>query len=354
MERAGVCLTSTNAIVAELVKNWASPAGAVAFPLLTWTARGFKERARRAIRIHEFGSPAVLRLEEVPHPAVGPGDVLIRVVAASFNPIDAKIREGSMKQAIGRPLPVVLGWDAAGVVEAVGETATAFRPGDAVYSYPKFSRGGTYAEFVAVDESQVAHKPNTVSFAQAAALPMTAQAAWMAIMTTGRVAAGQRVLIHGGAGGLGSIAVQLAKLQGAHVVATASATDRSLLESLGADEVIDYQAVRFQDVVREADLVLDTLGGQTQEDSWSVLKPGGILVATAQPPSPERARAAGVRAQFIFTPPSGDVLRQIAALVDKGRLRPIIGAEVALADARKAHEPASHVAGKTILHVATP
>jgi NADPH:quinone reductase-like Zn-dependent oxidoreductase len=308
----------------------------------------------KAIRIHEFGTPEVLRLEDVSRPAVGPGDVLIRVVAASFNPIDAKIREGSMKQALGRPLPVILGWDAAGVVEEVGASVAVFRPGDAVYTYPEFKRGGTYAEFVAVDQFQVALKPRTVSFAHAAALPMTAQAAWMAIVTTGAVAAGQRVLIHGGAGGLGSIAVQLAKARSAHVIATASAGDRALVESLGADEVIDYRAVRFQDVVREADVVLDTLGGQTQGDSWSVLKPGGVLVATAQPPSPDRARAAGVRAQFIFTLPRGDVLQQIAAPVDTGRLRPIIGMELALADARKAHEPANRSAGKVVLHVGAP
>ena len=308
----------------------------------------------KAVRLHEFGGPEVLRVEDVPRPDVGPHDVLIRVIAASFNPIDAKVRDGSMKQAIARPLPIVLGWDAAGIVEEVGADVTGFARGDAVFTYPEFRRGGTYAEFVAVDHTQVAKKPQTVSFADAAALPMTAQAAWMAIVTTAAVSQGQRVLIHGGAGGLGTIAVQLAHARGAEVIATASATDLPLVTGLGADQAIDYRTTRFQDVVRDVDVVLDTLGGQTQDDSWAVLKPGGILVATAQPPSAERAQAAGVRAQFIFTPPSGAVLAQIAALVDAGSLRPVIGLELDLARAAVAHTPAGRRAGKTVLHVARP
>jgi len=308
----------------------------------------------KAVRMHEFGGPEVLRVEDVARPDVGPRDVLIRVIAASFNPIDAKVRDGSMKQAIARPLPIVLGWDAAGVVDELGADVTGFARGDAVFTYPEFRRGGTYAEFVAVDHSQVAKKPHTVSFAHAAALPMTAQAAWMAIVTTAAVSHGQRVLIHGGAGGLGSIAVQLAHARGAEVIATASAADLQLVTGLGADHVIDYRTTRFQDVVRDADVVLDTLGGQTQDDSWAVLKPGGILVATAQPPSAEQALAAGVRAQFIFTPPSGAVLAQIAALVDAGTLRPVIGLELDLAHAAAAHAPAGRKAGKTVLHVARP
>lgn len=176
----------------------------------------------------------------------------------------------------------------------------------------------------------------------------------MAIVTTAAVSHGQRVLIHGGAGGLGTIAVQLAHARGAEVIATASGADLPLVTGLGADQAIDYRTTRFQDVVRDVDVVLDTLGGQTQNDSWAVLKPGGILVATAQPPSAERAQAAGVRAQFIFTPPSGAVLAQIAALVDAGALRLVIGLELDLAHAAIAHTPAGRRAGKTVLHVARP
>jgi NADPH:quinone reductase-like Zn-dependent oxidoreductase len=308
----------------------------------------------RAIVLREFGSPQQLHLEEVPRPAVGTRDILIRVVAASFNPVDAKIREGAMAQALGRPLPVVLGWDAAGIVEDVGLEVATFARGDAVYTYAEFHRGGCYAEFVAVDESQVAPKPRTIGFAHAAALPMAAQAAWMALVTTAQVAAGQRVLVHGGAGGVGAIAVQLARWRGAEVIATASAADGPLVASFGASQVIDYRTARFQDLVRDVDVVLDTLGGPTQEASWSVLKPDGLLVATAQPPAPGRAEAAGVRSQFIFTAPSGERLREIAELVDAGVLRPVIGTELALADAWRAHDPGTRRPGKTVVHVSAP
>jgi len=310
----------------------------------------------KAIRIHEFGGPDVLRWEDVATPTPRPSDVLIRVIAASVNPIDCKIRSGPMKDALRRPLPVILGWDAAGIVESVGAAVTKFGPGDAVYTYPEFARGGAYAEFVAVDESQVALKPRTIPFASAAALPMAAQAAWTAIISTGELAAGQMVLIHGAAGSLGSVAVQLAKHRKAKVVATATGEGIDLVHSLGADQVIDYKAERFADLVENADLVVDTIGGATQEESWSVLKPGGLLVATAIPPSPDRAKAAGVRASFIFTMPNGAVLEQLAALVDSGQLRPILAREMALADAAKAHAlvESGQSKGKIVFHVGQP
>ena len=310
----------------------------------------------KAIRLHEFGSPDALRLEEVPLPLVGSSDVLIRVVAASVNPIDCKIRSGAMKGALRRPLPVVVGWDAAGVIEGMGPSVTRFRRGDAVYCYPEFARGGTYAEFVAVEESQVALKPRTVPFASAAALPMTGRAAWTAVIKTGGLTAGQTVLIHGAAGSLGAIAVQLAHDLGARVIATASSESRDLIQSLGADEILDYTKPDYLDGVRDVDLVVDTIGGATQEASWSVLRPGALLVATAMPPPPGRAEAAGVRAAFIFTEPSGATLEQIALLVDAGRLRPMVALEMALAEAARAHTllEARQVKGKIVLHVGAP
>lgn len=218
------------------------------------------------------------------------------------------------------------------------------------------SRGGTYAEYVAVDASQVARKPRTVSFVSAAALPMPGQAAWTALIETGRVERGMRVLIHGGAGALGTTAVQLAKEHGAHVTATASGDGVALVKSLGADEVIDYRTQRFEQIARDMDIVLDTLGGPTQEASWATLRQGGILIATAIPPPPERADAAGVRAVFVFTPPRGAVLAQLAERVDDGRLRIVVGQEFALADAAQAHRlgEAGKARGKMVLHVAAP
>lgn len=310
----------------------------------------------KAIRIHEFGGPEVLRLDDVEMPETGPSDVLIRVVAASVNPIDCKIRSGPMKGALRRPPPVVIGWDAAGIVESVGAAVTRLKAGDAVYTYPEFSRGGTYAEYVTVDESQVSLKPKTISFAAAAALPMAAQAAWTAVISVGELATGQTILIHGAAGALGSIAVQLAHHRGARVIATASGDGIDLVRSLGADEVIDYKTTPFAEVAKMVDLVVDTIGGATQEASWSVLKPGGMLVATAVPPPPDRATAAGVRSSFIFTVPSSTVLDQLAAMVDAGLIRPLIGREMALDEAARAHSMVETglAKGKIVLHVGKP
>ena len=242
------------------------------------------------------------------------------------------------------------------MVSAVGGAATGFKTGDEVFFYAEFARGGSYAEYVAVDASQVALKPRTVPFAAAAALPTPGQAAWTALMDTARVEPGMRVLIHGGAGALGSVAVQLAKAQGLHVIATASGAGVDLVKSLGADEVIDYRQQPFQNVVKGVDVVLDTLGGPTQEASWATLKPGGILVATAVPPSPERAATVGVRAAFVFTPPRGAVLAQLAQRVDAGQLRLLVGQEFALSDAAQAHRlgESGQARGKMILHVGAP
>lgn len=310
----------------------------------------------KAIRIHAYGDTSQMQLEDAPIPECGLGDVLVRVVAAGVNPIDWKLRSGAMAHSLPKTFPFALGSDGAGVVTAVGGTVSGFSAGDEVFFYAEFARGGSYAEYVAVDASQVARKPRTVSFATAAAMPTPAQAAWTALMETAQLAQGMRVLIHGGAGALGSVAVQLAKLQGAYVIATAGTADLALVQSLGADEVIDYRTQRFQDLVSAMDVVLDTWGGATQEASWATLRQGGLLVATAMPPSAERAAAAGVRAAFVFTPPRGAVLAQLAALVDAGRLRVLVGQEFALADAGLAHRrgESGKARGKMVLHVNAP
>lgn len=305
----------------------------------------------KAIRIHEYGDAATLRYEDAPLPVLQPDEVLIRVAATSFNPIDMKIRAGFMKAMIPKSFPLILGWDCAGTVEQIGATVTTLKPGEEVYAMADFGHGGTYADYVAVNESQVAPKPKTLSFVQAAALPMVAQTA-LAALRAGELKSGQTVLIHGDAGGVGSMAIQMAKALGARVITTASGAGLDLVKSLGADEVIDHKSVNFKDVVREVDVVIDVLGGQTQEDSWGVLKKGGFLVATAMAPAKEKAEQHGVRATFLFTQPSRQALEEIAAMVDGGKLRPIIGSEIALADARQAHE-AKGVNGKTVMRVET-
>ncbi|CAN5377433.1 NADP-dependent oxidoreductase [soil metagenome] len=310
----------------------------------------------KAIQIRAYGGPELMQLDDVPVPGCGEDDLLVRVIAAGINPIDWKMRSGAMAAHMPKSFPMTLGSDAAGVVTAVGGSVSGFDLGDEVFFYAEFARGGTYAEYVAVDASQVAKKPRTVSFAAAAALPMAGQAAWTALIETAQVERGMRVLIHGGAGALGTTAVQLAKERGAHVTATASGNGLALVKSLGADAVIDYRTQHFEQIASEMDIVLDTLGGPTQEASWATLRKGGILVATAMPPAPERAAAAGVRAAFVFTPPRGAVLTQLAERVDDGRLRIVVGQEFALADAAHAHRlgEAGKARGKMILHIAAP
>ncbi len=307
----------------------------------------------KAIRIHAYGGPELMQLEDAPVPECGAGDVLVAVVSAGINPIDWKLRSGAMAAQIPKRFPITLGSDAAGIVTAVGASVAGFAVGDEVFFYAEFARGGTYAEYVSVDASQVAKKPRTVSFVTAAALPTPGQAAWTALIETGQLKRGMRVLIHGGAGALGTVAVQLAKEYGAHVIATASGDGLALVQSLGADEIIDHRTQRFEQVARDMDIVLDTLGGPTQEASWATLRQGGLLVATAMPPLPERAAAAGVRAAFVFTLPRGSVLAQLAERVDDGRLRIIVGQEFALSDAAHAHRlgESGKARGKMILRI---
>lgn len=291
----------------------------------------------KAIQIHEYGDANVLRYEEAEKPQIQPDDVLIRVAAASFNPVDAKIRAGFMKDQMPKQFPIILGWDCAGTVEEIGAEVNNFKAGDEVFAMAEFIRGGTYAEYVAVNENQVALKPKSLSLIESSALPMVAQTALLALETA-NLQSGQTILIHGGAGGVGSTAIQMAKALGANVITTASGEDLKLVKSLGADEAVDYKTTNFKTVVKDVDVVLDVIGGQTQADSFEVLKRGGILIATAQPPSQETAEKFGVRAQFIFTKPSGEALEKIAELADAGKLKPIIGAEIPLADAKRAHE----------------
>lgn len=310
----------------------------------------------KAVRIHAYGDASVLRYEDAPMPDLAPEDVLVRVVAASVNPVDWKIREGYLKQMLPLQFPLTLGWDVSGVVEAVGKNVSRFKAGDAVFSRPDIKRNGTYAEYVAIREDELARKPQTVSHIEAATLPLAGIAAWEAIITTAKVAAGQRVLVHAASGGVGSIAVQLAKSCGAYVIATTSEKNRALVKSLGADEVIDYRTQKFEAIARDVDAVLDTIGGPVQEASWSVLKPGGILVSIISTPSEEKARALGVRSAFLFIEPSAPILIQLAELVECGKLRPLVGAEFALKDIVRAHalSQSGHAVGKIALYVGQP
>lgn len=310
----------------------------------------------KAVRIHAWGDASRLQLDDVPTPDCGADEVLIRTVAAAVNPVDWKIREGYLKDALPFKLPLTLGWDVSGVIERVGSAVTDFKPGDAVYSRPDITRNGTYAEYVVVRAAEVALKPATISHAEAASLPLAGITAWEALIEVGALRPTQRVLIHAGAGGVGTVAVQLARWRGAHVIATCSAANRELVLSLGADEVIDYRSEDFRELAKDMDLVFDTVGGEVQERSWSVLKPGGLLVSVVEPPAPSRAEELGVRSAFVFIQPNARILRELAHLVEVGRLRPVVGAEFSLDDAARAQalSQSGRARGKIVLYVGKP
>jgi len=307
----------------------------------------------RAIRIHNYGGPEVLQYEDAPRPKPQAGEVLVRVKAAGVNPIDWKVREGHMKDFWPHKFPLILGWDLSGVVEKVGPRVSQFKRGDEVYSLPDPTRNGAYADYIVVREPELALKPNSLHHIRAAAVPLAALTAWQSLFDTAQLQPGQRVLIHAGSGGVGHFAVQFAKWKGAYVFATASTKNQDLLRKLGVDKAIDYTQQRFEEVARNIDIVLDTLGDDTQERSWSVLKKGGVLVSLVQPPSEERAKELGVRAALLGARPNGAQLAEIAKIIDSGKLAPIIDRILPLSEARRAHElsQSGHTHGKIALRV---
>ncbi len=307
----------------------------------------------KAVRVHEYGGPEVLKYEDAPKPQAGPGEVLIRVHATSVNPVDWKVRAGYLQQMMKYKMPMIPGWDVSGVVEAVGSGVTRFKNGDEVYSHPPISRDGTYAEYVAVGETAVALKPKSIDHATAAAIPLAALTAWQALYDAAKISAGQTLLIHGAAGGVGTFAAQFAKMKGARVIATASKKNHEFLRSLGADELIDYNTTKFEDVVHGVDAVLDTITGETMERSWQVLKKGGILVSILEPPKPEKAAAHGVRCHHTFVQGNAEQLNEIAKLVDAGKLKVIVEKVFSLTEARAAQESnaTGHTRGKIVLRV---
>lgn len=308
----------------------------------------------KAARIHAYGGLSGVVIEDVPVPEVGPDEVLIRVTAASLNPLDLKLIGGGLDAHFPLAFPYTLGSDLAGTVERAGPLAARWRPGDAVIARPDPVRGGAFAEFAVVSATQIAAAPVAVPAGTAAGLPTTAGTAWQALFETARLTAGQTVLVHAGAGGVGSAAVQLARVAGARVIATASAGKTELVRRLGADQVIDYRSEDFAAAVRDVDVVLDTIGGEIQQRSFAVLRPGGVLASIVSPPDEGLAKAHGVAAAFVFHRTDATRLALAAALCDAGSLTVVVDRELPLTALGAAldHLAAGHACGKVLLRPA--
>ncbi len=303
----------------------------------------------KAIRIHEFGGSEVLKYEDVPEPQPGPGEIRIKIIAAGVNPMDWKVRRGSISSL---PLPMIMGLDVAGTVDMVGQGEASFQPGDEVFAKVAIGKGG-YAEYTVARSTEMALKPKSIGFVESAAIPTAGLAAWQSIFDLAGLEKGQSVLIHGAAGGVGTFAVQFAKWKGAYVIGTASEKNAEFLKSIGADEVIDYKNQRFEDLVSNVDVVLDTVGEDTFERSWGVLKPGGFLVTTVASIPEGEPEKRGVRAKRVVTQSDGKELAQIAAIIDEQQIKPIVTTVLPLTDAQKAHEmiESRHARGKIVLRV---
>ncbi|MFI8369963.1 NADP-dependent oxidoreductase [Streptomyces sp. NPDC085466] len=307
----------------------------------------------RAVVVEQWGGPENLVERETERPEPGLNEVLVRVHAAGVNPVDWKTRAGGALIEWGA-VPAV-GWDVSGTVEAVGPGVGMFRPGDEVFGMPLFPRqAGGYAEYVVAPARHLAPKPATLTHVEAAALPLAALAAWQALVDTADVRPGERVLVHAAAGGVGHFAVQIAKARGAYVIGTASAAKHDLVRELGADEVIDYREARFEDVVTGVDVVLDGLGGETARRSLTVLREGGRLITLPGPDDVPADVPDGVRAVWVLVEPDHLGLREITALVEQGRLKPVIDTVLPLAEAAKAHElgERGRTTGKIVLTIA--
>jgi NADPH:quinone reductase-like Zn-dependent oxidoreductase len=307
----------------------------------------------RAVRAHGRGGPEQLSYEDAPVPQAGEGDVLVRVCATGITPAELTWDE-TYKNADGSDrIPSVPGHEVSGRVEALGPGVADLRIGEEVYGLADFPRDGGAAEYIAIRAHNLAPKPKSIDWVQAAAVPLSALTAWQALFDKGRLTAGQRVLIHGAAGGVGTFAVQLAHWRGAEVIATASKGNADFLRGLGADRIIDYTTTRFEDEVHDADIVIDTIGGDTLARSWSVLRRGGVLITLPAPVPPNQAESLGVTGIFFVVEPNRQQLIQIGELIDSGKLKVVLATVLPLQRAREAFELGAegHTRGKIVLQI---
>ena len=306
----------------------------------------------KAVVAHEYGAPEVLKFEDVPRPEPKEDEALVRVIASAVNPADPLTLSGKYAREFGTHLPLIPGYDIAGVVEKTGRKVTKLKVGDAVYGYPTF--GGGWAEYVTVKEWEVAAKPKSLNFAEAAAVPMGALTAWQALVDVAQLNAGQTILIHGGSGGVGSFAVQIAKARGARVIATASTANQDLLKQLEVDMAIDYTKTKFEEMAKAVDAVLDPVGRDTLARSYGVVKKGGIVMSLVARPDPVELEKRGIRGSAISVHADAEDLAEIARLIDTRQIKPVVTQVLPLSEAIAAQRQAEthHTRGKVVLRIA--
>ena len=315
-------------------------------------ARAEEKPTMKAVVAHEYGAPDVLKFEEVPRPEPNEDEALVRVIASGVNPADPLTLSGKYAKEFGTHLPLIPGYDIAGVVEKIGANVTKLKVGDVVYGYPTF--GGGWAQYVTVKEWEVAAKPKSLNFLEAAAVPMGALTAWQSLVDVAKLQPGQTILIHGGSGGVGSFAIQIAKARGAHVIATASTANQDLLKQLGADIAVDYTKTKFEDVAKNVDAVLDPVGKETLARSYDVVKKGGIVMCLVALPDRAELQKRGIHGAAISAHPDAADLTEIAHLIDAGKIKPIVTQVLPMSEAIAAQQQAEthHTRGKVVLQIA--
>jgi len=308
----------------------------------------------KAVVANEFGSPEVLKYQDAPKPEPKNDEILVRVVAAAVNPVDTYVRQGKFFKGTDVHGGIILGYDIAGIVEKTGSAAKRFKPGDQVYCYLSVIRGGGYAEYAVAKESETALKPRNIDFVDAAAVPLAATTAWQALIDSAKVDKGQTVLIHGGSGGVGSFAIQIAKARGAKVIATASTAHQQLLKQLAVDQAIDYTTTKFEDVVKDVDVVLNCVRADALDRSYGVVKKGGVIVSITDEPNQTECAKHGITCSRMGAHPDSKVLEELTKLIESRKMKPIVSQTFPLAEASKAHQQVEtrHTLGKIVLKVA--
>ena len=306
----------------------------------------------KAMVVHEYGGPEVLKLEDVPRPEPKENEALVRVIASGVNPVDSLIVSGKYAKEFGTHVPLTPGYDVAGVVEQTGAKIMKLKVGDGVYGYLLW--GGGYAEYAVATEGEAAIKPKSLSYSEAASVPLVVLTAWQALIDAAKLSSGQTVLIHGGSGGVGTMAIQIAKARGARVIATASTANQDLLKELGADVAVDYTKEKFEDVAKDVDVVLDTVGKDTLTRSYGVVKKGGFIATLVARLDQAELDKRGIRGASISVKPDANELEQITKLIEAKKIKPVVSQELPLAEATRALQQAAthHTRGKIVLKIA--